>query len=110
MVIVSEIWCTCAACGAGDKQWEWTTSHRGSQGRALVHIAVLTRKVHVNMSDVMGLASATHIRSAVSPRFTSTGSFCGWTPGESETKKRRQNLRQKQRLTFQYGTNDLLTH
>lgn len=62
--------------------------------RVFAHIAALTRKVHVNMPDVIGLASATHIRSAVSPRFTNTGSFCGRTLGASEKKTARQGLRQ----------------
>lgn len=89
-VTVGEIWCTCAGESAGDKQWQW-----------FLHVTALTRKVHVNMSDVMGLASATHIRSAISPRFTNTGSFCGRTLGASDTKTARQRLRQDKSQAFQ---------
>lgn len=46
-------------------------------------IKALTGNFQENMSDVMGLASATHIRSAVSPRFTNTGSFSALTLGAS---------------------------
>lgn len=52
-----------------------------------VYIKGLTRNFQENMSDITGLASATHIRSAVSPRFTNTGSFSALTLGASESEK-----------------------
>lgn len=51
-----------------------------------VYVA-LTCHFQENMSDIMGLASATHIRSAVSPRFTNTGSFSALTLGPSAKKE-----------------------
>lgn len=63
------------------------------QGRTVflcVCIQARTRNFQENMSNVMGLASATHIRSAVSPRFTNTGSFSALTLGASESKKKGQ--------------------
>lgn len=67
----------------------------------------LTSHFQENMPAIIGFASATHIRSAVSPRFTNTGSFSALTLGASEGKKKGIRLRQEQ---CQPGTNDLANH